>query len=49
LRRYAYWYGGRDLFFFSKLEMKDFVIAFIAATLLTLLVIYCAYIVVWAW
>ncbi len=29
--------------------MKDFVIAFIAATILTVLVIYCAYIIVWAW
>jgi hypothetical protein len=49
LRGYVVWHGGRDLFIFDTLEMKDYAVAFIAAVCLIATVLWAVFILVWVW
>jgi hypothetical protein len=49
LRGYVVWHGGRDLFIFDTLEMKDYAVAFLAAVCLIATVLWAVFILVWVW
>jgi hypothetical protein len=49
LRGYAYRHGGRYLFIFDTLEMKDYAVAFVAAVCLIATVLWAVFILVWVW